>query len=281
VKIDSLLSMTKSNSSKKRVDAIEALIDLNTPKAAKTFIFLLQNDPDSQVRFTAAHALGFLHSDTVISSLLECLQKEKSKNGKYFIICSLGMQRAKTAAPVLLGMYDKEEYDIQNAILETVSEASDTTVVPTLLHLYSVEHDMQHRHQMVQTIASLHTHESDEFSSKLLDTVQSYWLKSAVITGWSESGYTKGYNQIVSWASFRCNSSKINYDTQMLTYPVLVAMEQLGTPEQNVSTLKAYSNCNDPSLRQSFLEILRLQLKKKITPELRDKIDEEIKTFSN
>jgi hypothetical protein len=282
-KVDSLISMTRSNNKEIRVDAIEALIDLKAQKAAPIFISLLRNDPDSQIRYSAAHGLGFLHSDSIVTSLLECLRQEKSKNVKFGIISTLGMQHATIAAPILLGYYEKEEYDIRNFILETVSRSADSTIVPTLIHLFLTDHNTQHRHQMAETIASFHTPEADEFSSKLLDTVQSFWIKSAVIRGWTESGYKKGYDQIVRWATIPYASGKgysqISAEMQGLLFPLLQAVEDLGTPEQIVSTLKVFSGCKDSGIRQMALDILKDQLKKKITPELHKKIDEEIKTF--
>ncbi len=283
VQIDSLVSMTKNNKNEIRVDAIEALIDLKAEKAVEAFISLLRSDTDVQVRFSAAHRLGFLHSDSIVSSLLECFKKEKSNLVKFGIIGSLGMQKSAKAAPILLGNYEMEGYDIQNNILEAVSRCADSTVAPILLHLFSIDKDNQHRHIMAQTIASLHTPETDRFSSDLLANDNTYWFKSAVITGWTESGYTKGYDQIVKWAWVLCASgdqnSNIGPKVPGLMFTVLVAVEKLRTPGQILSTLKEFANCNDSGILQNALGILKEQLNKKIPPELREKIEEEIKTF--
>jgi hypothetical protein len=281
--IDSLISMIHSNKKEMRIDAIEALTDIRTEDAARPFISVLRNDPDPSVRYSAALGLGYLHSDTVVSALMECLQKESAKNVRYQIIGSLGMLRAKAAAPVLLGLYETEGYDIRNAILTTISQLRDSAAVPSLIHFFSVDRDMQHRHLMAQTIASFHTFEADEFSTTLLDTTSSYWLKSAIIDGWGESGYTKGFGRIVRWASIPFDTvmrkSKSTAGIQGLVIQALHAISKLGTPEQVASILKAYSSCDDSGVRQMAFLVLRELLAKDITPELREKIEEEIKTF--
>jgi hypothetical protein len=140
-KSDSLLAMIHSNDNGKRNDAIEALIDLKSEKATDAFIAVLRNDPDSTVRYTAARGLGYLHSDSIVSVLMESLQKEKVNFVKYQIIVSLGERRAKIAAPMLLKLYETELYDNRNAILETISALGDSTVVPSLIHLFSIDQD--------------------------------------------------------------------------------------------------------------------------------------------
>jgi hypothetical protein len=285
VRIDSLLSMIHSNSKETRNNAIEALIDLKSEKAAEAFIALLRNDSDSNVRYSAALGLGYLHVDSIVKALLECLQTEKAKVVRYQIIGSLGMIRAKIAAPMLLGLYEMEEYDVRNAILQTISSLGDSTVIPSLIHLFLIDQDLQHRHSMAQTIASFHTLEADEFSSALLDTAKKYWLKSAVIDGWSGSTYTKGFDKIARWTSIPCASddhlSKAKAEIQGLAFPLLRAIEKLGTPDQIASTLKVYSACSDPAIRDMAVRILKKQMVKNITVELHKEIEEEIKTFSS
>ncbi len=282
-RIDSLLSMIHSVREESRVNAVEALTDLRAEKAAAAFIYVLRNDPDSTVRYSAALGLGYLHSDSIVSALMECLQKEKVGFVRYRIIGSLGMRRAKIAAPILLGLYETQGYDLRNVILETVSELGDSTVVPSLIHIFSIDQDLQHRHLIAQIIASFHTPRANEFSSALLDTAEIYWLKSAVMDGWAESAYTKGFNQIAKWASIPCASgdypSKSKAEIQGLMFPLLNAVEKLGTPEQIASTLKIYSNCNDPAIRRMAVHILREQMAKDITTKLREEIEAEIKTF--
>jgi hypothetical protein len=283
VRINSLLDMTRDDGTKIRIDAIEALIEFRTPKAERTFISLLRNDPDSLVRSSAAIGLKYFRDNEVVGSLIECLSKEKSDNVKYDIIRTLGMIRTKIANPFLLGIYEKESYNIRNAILGTVSVSADSTVVPPLIHLFKYDPDRQHRHQMAQTISSFHTFEADEFSSRLLDTVESYWLKTAVMEGWTETGYTKGYDEIARWASVPCTAAKQRpkrvSDVQGLMFPLLTAVKKLGTPEQIASTLKIYADCSDPVIRQRAIEILKAQLKKNITSELHERIEAVIKTF--
>jgi hypothetical protein len=282
-KSDSLLAMIHSNDNGKRNDAIEALIDLKSEKATDAFIAVLRNDPDSTVRYTAARGLGYLHSDSIVSVLMESLQKEKVNFVKYQIIVSLGERRAKIAAPMLLKLYETELYDNRNAILETISALGDSTVVPSLIHLFSIDQDLQHRRLMAQTISSFHTLEADEFSSALLDTAKTYWLKSAVIYGWSRSTYTKGFDKIARWTSIPCASddhpSKVMAEIQGLAFPLLRAIEKLGKPDQIASTLKVYSTCSDPAIRDMAVRILKEQMAKNITTELRKEIDVEIKTF--
>lgn len=282
-RIDSLLSLIRSNSKETRNNAIEAMIDLKSEKAAEAFIAVLRNDPDSKIRYSAALGLGYLHSDSIVKALMECLQTEKAKIVRYQIIGSLGMIRAKTAAPMLLGLYEMEEYDVRNAILQTISSFRDSTVVPSLIHLFLIDQDLQHRHSMAQTIASFHTLEADKFSSALLDTVKKYWLKSAVIDGWRESGYTKGFDKIARWTSIPSasdnNPSKDMAEIQGLAFPLLRAIEKLGTPDQIASTLKVYSTCSDPAIRERAVRILKEQMAKNITAKLRKEIEEEVKTF--
>ncbi len=282
-RIDSLLSLIHSNSKETRNNAIEALIDLKSEKADEAFIAVLRNDPDSKIRYSAALGLGYLHADSIVKALLECLQTEKAKVVRYQIIGSLGMIRAKIAAPMLLGLYEMEEYDVRNAILQTISSFRDSTVVPSLIHLFLIDQDLQHRHSMAQTIASFHTREADEFSSALLDTVKKYWLKSAVIDGWRESGYTKGFDKIARWTSIPCASevhpSKAKAEIQGLAFPLLYAVEILGTPDQIASTLKVYSTCSDIAIRERAVRILKEQMAKNITAKLRKEIEEEVKTF--
>ena len=61
-------------------------------------------------------------------------------------------------------------------------------------------------------------------------------------------------------------------------FPLLRAIEKLGTPEQIVSALTTYSNCNDPAIRKAVLNILKKLLEKK-SPELHEEIDAEVKKF--
>jgi hypothetical protein len=284
-RIDSLLSLIHSNSKETRNNAIEALIDLKSEKAAETFIAVLRNDPESKVRYSAALGLGYLHADSIVKALLGCLHTEKAKVVRYQIIESLGMIRAKITAPMLLGLYEMEEYDVRNAILQTISSFRDSTVVASLIHLFLIDQDLQHRHSMAQTIASFHTLEADEFSSALLDTARKYWLKSAVIDGWSGSAYTKGFDKIARWTCIPCasdNHPSIDMaEIQGLAFPLLCAIEKLGTPDQIASTLKVYSTCSDPAIRDMAVRILKKQMVKNITVELHKEIEEEIKTFSS
>lgn len=271
VKVDSLISLSHDNSTETRIDAIEALIDLKAKKAAEAFIFMLRNDPESTVRYSAALGLGYIHSDSIVNVLMECLQKEKARIPRWQLIKSLGMQRAKIAGPTLLKLYETEGYDDRNAILETVSVLGDSTEVSSLIRLFSIDQDNQHRHLMAQTIASFHTPEADEFSTALLDTSHSYWLKSAVMDGWRESDYKKGFNKIAKLVSDPCEAWNM--------YPLLYTIEKLGTPEKIASTLRVYSKCNDLTARENAVRILKEQLAKNITTKLHDEIEEEVKTF--
>jgi hypothetical protein len=282
-KVDSLLLLIQSKGKETRIDAIEALVDLKAERSAEAFISVLRNDPDSTVRYSATLGLGFIHSDSIVITLMDCLQKEKVGLVRNQIIRSLEMQRAKKAIPMLLGLYESEGYDDRSAILTTVSALGDSTVVPSLLHFFSIDQDLQHRHMMAQTISFFHTPEADEFSTTLLDTTQRYWLKTAVMAGWSESGYTKGFNQIAKWTFVPCapgeHPSKAMAEMQGLMYPLLNAIGKLGTPEQIASTVKVYANCNDPFIRQQAVRILKEQMAKDISTKLRNEIEEEIKTF--
>ncbi|GEM_PF-2149622 len=282
-RIDSLLSFVHSDGREVRTDAIEALIDLKAEKAAEAFVSVLRNDTDKGVRYSAAHGLGYLHSDGIVNALVECLQKEKSENVRYIIISSLGMHHAKIAAPLLLGLYESEGYNIQNEILESLPSMGDSTEVPSLLRLFLLDHDRQHRHAMVQIIASFHTSEADSFSYDVLNTEESYWLKAAVIDGWRESGYTKGFDQLVKWASVAFDPSmllsKSQAEIQSLEIPLIYAVGNLGTPQQVASTLKPFANCTDSGIRQMAVLALKEEMAKNISQELRKEIEEELKGF--
>jgi hypothetical protein len=68
-------------------------------------------------------------------------------------------------------------------------------------------------------------------------------------------------------------------EIQGLAFPLLRAIEKLGKPDQIASTLKVYSTCSDPAIRDMAVRILKEQMAKNITTELRKEIDVEIKTF--
>jgi len=282
-RIDSFFSLIHSKYKEARIDAIEALYELKIEKAAEVFMLILRDDPDQEVRSSAALGLGYLHSDSIANTLLECLIKEKSENVKYEIISSLGMLRVKKAAPELLGLYETEGYNIRNTILSTVSRLRDSTVVPTLLHLFLIDRDRQHQRLMAEIIASFHTPQADEFSSALLDTTRNYYLKGAVMSGWAQSDYTKGFNQIVKLTFnqdlYIENPSKSKGDLQGLMFPLLYAIEKLGSPDQIASVLKVFSNYSDAAIREHAVRLLKKQLTKDINTKLREEIEAEIKSF--
>ncbi len=280
---DSLLFMAQSEHKNERIDAIEALCDLKSEKAVGTFVSMLRSDPDSLVRFHAARALAYARSTAIDSVLTECLVHEKTRVVRYQAVWSLGARKVKSAVPLLLGLYETEVYDVKNAILGAFPAMGDSTYVPQLLHLYSIDSDRQHRREIAQIVAGYHTAEADEFSSALLDTARSFYLKSAVIEGWTRTNYKSGFDRLSRWTSVPCSYgngiSTARAELQGLVFPLLRAIGKLGTTEQIASTLKVYSSCDDEAIRQDAVRILREQLSKDITAQQREAIEEEIRSF--
>lgn len=282
-RVDSLLVLLKSDSSDVRSDAIEALVDLKAEKATDTFIAVLRSDPNANVRYWAARALGYPHSEKILEVLLECLRKEKVGYVRYQLVRTLCARNAKTQLPMLLERYEREEYDVRNAILGTASIMGDSTNVRRLIHLFMLDGDPQHRHQIARIIARFHSSEADEFSSALLDTAERFWYKTAVMDGWSSSAYVKGFDRIARWTSVPCASqdARSRADTQFLALSLVRAVGKLGSPQQIASTLKIYSSCEDNAIRQQAVRILKEQLSKDLSAQLSRTIEEEIQAFGS
>ena len=283
-KVNSLLSLLGRDNSEIRVDAVEALVDLKSKDVAGPFVSTLLHDPDASVRHSAAVGLAYLDSGTTIDdALMESARSESAKLVRSQSIYSLGIRRARKSIPFLLGLFEMSQAEIRSAILTSISRMPDSSEIPSLIRMYSLDHDYQDRHSIVEIVASINTLRAHDFASSLLDTSPSYWIKGAVMKGWADADYKDGFERIARWTSIPCPSgnkpSKEGAELQSMVLPLLGAVGRLGRPDQVLMSLKGYASCDDKAIRQDAVRILREQVNKDISPRLRDELLKAIDAF--
>ncbi len=282
-RVDSLISLLHNDDRGARLDAVEALTDLRTDRAADPFIRVLRSDPDVEVRSAAALGLGYLRVDSVVDVLMEQVRVEQNRTVKWRIVNSLGMLDAKKATPMLLAMYPTADYDIRSAILTAVTRAADTSAAPELLKLYFSETKSPHRYQMVEALSQVHTALADSFTSAILDTCADYGFKAAVVGGWTFSNYTQGLAQIVRWVEKLCAPEAAHPlsrpEFRLFSELSFTAIEKLGTPEQTLNTLKRLNSCSQGVYGENVSRILKDLLKKDLAPPLRQEAEDLLKSI--
>ena len=280
--LDSLVGLAASTNRTERLDAIESLGDLRNQRATPILVRVLRTDPDSIIRCYAAQGLASCRADTVPAVLMQSLEGEKSDMVSSTMILSLGV-RAKPWIHQLLDGYLQERFNSRNVILFEASITRDSTVVPKVISLFSADHDNQHRHMIAEFIASMHTPEADQFSSKLLDTTDRFSLKSAVLDSWARSGYTKGFDQVARMTTGLCDSSihrsKRWGEVQDLTITLINAVAKLGTPAQVAVAFRSLTCFSDPFIRREVVRALQTLLSRGVDDELRSTITSEIELF--
>jgi HEAT repeat protein len=139
--IDSLINDLAAKESDVRRSAASALGSLRSEKAVEPLITALSKDKESAVRWSAANALGVLGSEKAVEPLITALSKDKESAVRWIAADALGVLGSEKAVdPLISALNSTEESDVRGSAADALGVlGSEKAVDPLISALNSTE----------------------------------------------------------------------------------------------------------------------------------------------
>jgi HEAT repeat protein len=140
--IDSLIKKLEDKDSDVRMSAAEALGSIGSKKAIETLINVLTTDKDSKVRESAAFALGGIGSEKAVESLINVLSTDKDSDVRSSTAFALGgIGSEKTIESLIDALSTDKESDIRWSATFALGRIGSELAIEPLIKALSTDKD--------------------------------------------------------------------------------------------------------------------------------------------
>jgi HEAT repeat protein/beta-lactamase regulating signal transducer with metallopeptidase domain len=131
--VSALLTVVKDENAAVRLAAVEALGNLQDPRAIDALVQAVKTDTDARVREAAAEALGEIDSPRAVAGLVEALRSEKVAAVRAKIAWALGEIGDARAVEALGAAVRDAEVEVRRNAVEALGQIESPAAVPMLI----------------------------------------------------------------------------------------------------------------------------------------------------
>jgi len=175
-----LIKLLKDPDQFVRSTTVDSLGLLRAKEAADEISNLLVKDESSQVRQSAAIALGYINERKVIPNLIKGLD-DKEIGIKFACIQTLGILRSSEAVPVFLKYLKEDDVNLKRSVLNALGMIGNTSILADIRNILN-DKDPNVRAEAIRVINTLNDQDSTQKLIELLKDQDSRVRTMAAVT---------------------------------------------------------------------------------------------------
>jgi HEAT repeat protein/Zn-dependent protease with chaperone function len=152
--VPGLISVLKDESAAVRLASVQALEQLQDPRAIDALIDVMKGDADARVREAAASALGSIDSQRAVPGLIAALGSERVTAVRAKIVWALGEIEDPRAVDALSAALKDQAAEVRQQAVWALGEIGSAEAVPALIPMLR-DSDAELRKQVAQALGEI------------------------------------------------------------------------------------------------------------------------------